>query len=90
MTTIRDTNNSTAHNGIPAVPLSMALVGQTVVLASVAGDEIGLRLAEMGLTPGEEIQILNRGPGPFIILVRGSKLLLGRGTVETITIRPKM
>ncbi len=72
----------------PAMPLTMALVGQTVTFVKARGG-FGLmhRLAELGLTPGEKIQVINRGPGPFIVLVRGTRLVLGRGMVHRILVR---
>jgi ferrous iron transport protein A len=71
------------------MPLTMALVGQTVAFVRAQGGR-GLthRLAEMGLTPGEAIHVLNRGPGPFIVVVRGTRLMLGRGMVHRILVRP--
>jgi Fe2+ transport system protein FeoA len=74
----------------PSMPLTLATVGQTVRFVGVAGGGCGLthRLAEMGLTPGEPMQVLNRGPGPFIVLVRGTRLVLGRGMVQRILVRP--
>ncbi|KPK81554.1 MAG: hypothetical protein AMJ81_10515 [Phycisphaerae bacterium SM23_33] len=73
----------------PVMPLSLAAVGRTVTFARAEGG-VGLirRLAEMGLTPGEPIRVLHRGPGPFIIMVRGSRLVLGRGMVQRILVRP--
>jgi len=79
-----------ANAGSPAMPLAMALVGQTVVFYGVRGGGVGLthRLAEMGLTPGMTMQVLNCGPGPFIVSVRGTRLVLGRGMVGRILVRP--
>jgi len=74
---------------LPPMPLAMALVGQTVSFVRAQGG-YGLmhRLAELGLTPGEKMQIINRGPGPFIVAVRGTRLVLGRGMVGRILVRP--
>jgi len=71
------------------MPLSAALVGQTVTFLAVTGGGRGLmlRLAEMGLTPGMRMEVLNRGPGPFIVSVRGTRLMLGRGMVDRILVR---
>jgi DtxR family Mn-dependent transcriptional regulator len=43
----------------------------------------------MGLTPGTEVTVLKSAPfhGPVEILVRGSRLALGRGMTETIFIQ---
>ena len=81
-------SRSDSANG-PMMPLAMALVGQTVTFASAQGGRgLAQRLADMGLTPGEAIEILNRGPGPFIVAVRGARLVLGRGMVHRIFVRP--
>ena len=74
----------------PAMPLAMASIGQEVVLEAVVGGRGFLhRLAEMGLTPGARFLILAKGrPGPFIITVKGTRLVLGQGMVHRILVRP--
>jgi Fe2+ transport system protein FeoA len=44
------------------------------------------RLMDMGLTPGTRVTVVKSAPfhGPFEILVRGSRLALGRGMAERI------
>jgi DtxR family Mn-dependent transcriptional regulator len=71
-----------------AMPLTMASVGQEVCVAEITGTrELQHRLAEMGLTPGMRFSVVNKGnPGPFIISVKGSKLMLGRGTVHRVMV----
>jgi len=44
------------------------------------------RLAELGLTPGVEFEVLQRGNGPIILAIRNSRLALGRGTAEQILV----
>ena len=75
---------------VPPMPLAMALVGQPVTFVGLrpAGRGLQHRLAEMGLAAGERMEILNRGPGPFIVRVKGSRLVLGRGIVQRILVRP--
>ncbi len=75
---------------LPPMRLEMCLVGQTVSFVGVRGPGRRLthRLAEMGLVPGEPMKIINHGPGPFIVTVKGSKLLLGRGMVSRVLVRP--
>lgn len=73
----------------PTMPLSQTDPGQEVVLARVSGGR-GLlhRLAEMGLTPGAAMRVISRGrPGPIIVEVRGTRLVLGRGMVHRIEVR---
>jgi len=77
-------------NTPPAMPLAMAAVGQTVRFVAVTGGGAGLthRLAEMGLTPGEAVEVVSRSQGPFIVQVRGTRLVLGRGMVQRMLVRP--
>ncbi len=44
------------------------------------------RLMDMGLTPGTRVSVVKSAPfhGPIEILVRGSRLVLGRGMAERI------
>jgi len=71
-----------------AIPLSGVDVGSCVRLRSVnAGHGLRARLAAMGLTPGAELQVVRNTPGgPFIIAVRDSRLMLGRGMAERIEV----
>ena len=50
------------------------------------GHNVLQRLSDMGLTPGTEVTVVKSAPfhGPIEILVRGSRLALGRGVSETI------
>jgi Fe2+ transport system protein FeoA len=72
------------------MPLAMAGAGQQVELACITGGKDLLhRLAEMGLTPGTTFSILNKGqPGPFIILLKDTRLILGRGMAHSIMVYP--
>ncbi len=44
------------------------------------------RLMDMGLTPGTKVTVVKSAPfhGPLEVLVRGSRLALGRGMAEKI------
>jgi Fe2+ transport system protein FeoA len=46
------------------------------------------RLADLGLTPGTQISLLKKGllRGPVEILVKNSRLVLGRGVAEKILV----
>ena len=72
-------------NGLP-VSLQEIPPGQVVRLVQVDGGKgMKQRLAEMGLFPGTEFKVIERGrPGPFIIEVRGGKLVLGQGMISRI------
>ncbi len=78
------------ENTLPPMPLAMSLVGQRVSFVGLQGGgrRLSRRLAEMGLVPGERMEVLNRGPGPFIVAVKGTRLLLGRGMADRVLVRP--
>ena len=69
-------------------PLSMVRTGETVKLARInAGQGLNNRLASMGLVPNVEITVVKCGhPGPFVISVKDSKMMLGRGVVHKIMV----
>ncbi len=69
-------------------PLSKVRSGEKVKLASIeAGRGLNSRLASMGLLPNVEITVVSNGhPGPFVISVKGSKMMLGRGMARKIMV----
>jgi len=77
------------------VPLTSLRDGETAILSSIkAGHGKGRgrgwgfekRLMDMGLTPGTKVVVVKSAPfhGPLEILVRGSRIALGRGVAERI------
>ena len=74
----------------PGMPLLLAGPGQEVELAAVRGGRhLQHRLAEMGLTPGVRFRVVAKGrPGPFIISVKGVRMVLGQGMAARIRVRP--
>jgi DtxR family Mn-dependent transcriptional regulator len=77
------------------VPLTELRDGETGVLTSIRtghgrghgrGWGFEKRLMDMGLTPGIRVKVVKSAPfhGPLEILVRGSRLALGRGMAERI------
>ena len=72
------------------MPLAMAVVGQQLKLASLhGGREFQHRLAEMGLIPGVRFRVLAKGqPGPFIILLKETRLMLGYGMIHRVFVCP--
>jgi ferrous iron transport protein A len=51
------------------------------------GREFAARAAALGFTPGAEVTVLqNYGHGPVIVLVRGSRVALGRGEAQKIQV----
>jgi len=69
-------------------PLSKVKSGETVKLARInAGQGLNNRLASMGLVPNVEITVVKSGyAGPFVISVKDSKMMLGRGVVRKIMV----
>ena len=69
-------------------PLSVVQAGETVKLARIeAGRGLNSRLASMGLVPNVKITVVNNShPGPFVISVKGSKMMLGRGMAHKIMV----
>ncbi|MCP4376806.1 MAG: metal-dependent transcriptional regulator [bacterium] len=86
---VSDSGDQESSQSAVAMPLTMASLGQNVSLSKITGSrELQHRLAEMGLTPGTRFSVVNKGnPGPFIISVKGSKLMLGRGTVHQVMVK---
>jgi ferrous iron transport protein A len=68
--------------------LSEIRSGRKVKLVSVeAGRGLINRLVSMGLLPNVEITVINNShPGPFVINVKGSKIMLGRGMAHKIMV----
>ena len=72
------------------MPLRMVGADEDVTLSEIAGGkDLQHRLAEMGLLPGVQFKVVNPGKsGPFIILLKGTKLMLGLGMVHRIFVKP--
>ena len=72
-------------------PLSNVPAGEIVKLASVeAGRGLNSRLASMGLVPNVEITVVsNSRSGPFVISVKNSRMMLGRGMAHKIMVLNK-
>ena len=71
-----------------SMPLAMARAGELVTVTTVrAGWGLQRRLADMGLTPGVRIRVINsQMPGPVLIDLRGSRVALGRGVAQKIIV----
>ncbi len=71
----------------PTLPLTMVAPGRRVRLVQVNGGEPGCRrLAELGLTPGVEMSVLQDEGGPLMVCVRGSRIALGRGLAHKLQV----
>lgn len=75
--------------GAPPMPVTLAPVGTHVELAEVRGGRgLVFRLAEMGLTPGVRFTVVSQAkPGPMIINLRGTRLMLGAGMAGRVYVR---
>ena len=59
------------------------------VISIVGGLTVVKRLADLGLTSGTIVEVINKAPfsGPIKIEVRGSRLALGRGLASKILVK---
>ncbi|RLC71385.1 MAG: ferrous iron transport protein A [Chloroflexi bacterium] len=71
-----------------SMPLAMARPGELVTVIGVrAGWGLQRRLADLGLTPGVQIRVINsQMPGPVLIDLRGSRVALGRGVAQKVMV----
>ncbi|MBT3374393.1 MAG: ferrous iron transport protein A [Lentisphaerae bacterium] len=71
-----------------AVPLSSVDTGRKVRLLEIhAGRALQSHLTALGLIPGVELEVIRNGnSGPFIISVKDTRLMLGRGMAEKIDV----
>jgi Fe2+ transport system protein FeoA len=78
------------------VPLTALRAGETAPAVSIAATSgrgwgrggFEKRLMDMGLTPGTKVTVVKSAPlhGPVEVLVRDSRLALGRGVAERILV----
>ncbi len=70
-------------------PLSMVGAGETVKVVKVnAGRGLNSRLAAMGLVANTEITVVsNSHTGPFVVTVKQSKVMLGKGMAHKIMVK---
>ena len=71
------------------MPLAMARPGKLVTVVGVrAGRGLQRKLADMGLTPGVQIKVINSDmSGPVLIDLRGTRVAMGRGIALKIAVR---
>jgi Fe2+ transport system protein FeoA len=73
----------------PVIPLSKAPTGQELRLVKIqAGRKLTHRLAELGLTPGVKLRVVQKNGGPLLISVRGSRIAIGRGMAHKLLVGP--
>jgi Fe2+ transport system protein FeoA len=69
------------------LPLTMAVPGQPVKLVEVSGGvRLVRRLAELGLTPGVELEVMQNEAGPLLLCVRDTRLAIGRGMAHRMIV----
>lgn len=68
-------------------PLVYVKVGQLVILTEInAGRRLTHRLTELGLTPGVRLSVIQDNGGPIMILVRDSRIAIGREMAKKILV----
>jgi len=69
----------------------MVRPGEEVMVVDIrAGRGLTRRLADMGLIPETTIRVINsQMPGPILIDLRGSRLVLGFGAAQKIMVEVK-
>ncbi len=71
------------------MPLSMATARRPLRLISVqASHKLTRRLAELGLTPGVTLTVVQDAGGPLLISTRGSRIAIGRGLAHKLLVMP--
>jgi len=70
------------------MPLTDLNPGQCGAIRGLTGRRIFVgRLASLGFTPGVAVQVLqNVGHGPVLVLVRDTRVALGRGEADKIRV----
>jgi len=72
--------------------LSDARPHTRLILSEIEGGErLEKKLTDMGLIPGEQISKLeSSGKGPVMLLVKGAKIVIGRGMADKIIVKEKI
>lgn len=78
------------QDGGAGMPLALALPGQELELVSISGGRrFQHRMVEMGLAPGMRFSVVTSGrPGPFILQLKDTRLVVGRGMSDRLFVRP--
>lgn len=71
------------------LPLALSTVGQPLRLVAVRADhKLAHRLAELGLTPGVALTVVQDAGGPLLVAVRGARIAIGRDLAQQIEVVP--
>ncbi|MGP1523788.1 FeoA family protein [Treponema sp.] len=69
------------------MPLAMVNLGETRTIQSFHGsDEIRQHLLDMGLIPGEKVEVIGENASGLILKVKGVRLALNRGLAQKISV----
>ena len=69
------------------IPLCDAPRGCPLRLTGIqGGTRLNRRLVELGLTPGVRLRVLQDSGGPLILALRDSRIALGRGMAEKLSV----
>jgi ferrous iron transport protein A len=78
------------HDAPQPCPLSQVAPGQRVRLAALTTEHhVARRLAELGLTPGIELEIIQDAGGPLLVAVRNTRLAVRRTVARNILVIPQ-
>lgn len=82
------TMKGTMMTNMNMTPLSALDPGEVGIVRELAGGWAFVsRLAALGFTPGAQVTMVqNFGRGPLIVLVRGTRVALGRGEANKVVI----
>ncbi len=77
-------------DGGSGMPLALAPAGQELELVSISGGRrFQHRMVEMGLASGVRFSMVARGsPGPCILQLKETRLVVGRGMIDRLFVRP--
>lgn len=60
------------------------------IVKIIAGRGLTRRLYEMGFVPGEKVKVIrSSGPGPVLVLIKDSRMAIGRGVAMKIIVESK-
>ena len=69
--------------------LSKAQANEELELVEInVGRRLTHRLAELGLTPGVKLRVVQVNGGPLLVSVRGSRIAIGRGMADKLLVIP--
>lgn len=73
-----------------SMPLSMAARGERLEVVGFNGGKASrVKLMDMGLKPGDIIEVIN-SDGPIIVICGGTRLAIGKGLADKVRVRPSL